>query len=101
MIRHLTTLVLCGILGSMVLVGNAEACHKKRCGCTPVVCAVPKPVPCVTYAPACARRSSTAASSSNYRPSVTRSQFARPPLPTAPAPLPAYPTATPQTSAQH
>ena len=32
MIRQLTTLILGGILGSMVLVGNAEACHKKRCG---------------------------------------------------------------------
>ena len=32
MIRHLTTLVLCGVLGSMVMVGNAEACHKKSCG---------------------------------------------------------------------
>ena len=35
MIRHLTTLVLGGILGSMILVGNAEACHKNKCnrGC--------------------------------------------------------------------
>jgi hypothetical protein len=53
MIRNLTTLVVCGVLGSIVLVGNAEACYKKKCGCAPVVCA-PKPVPCVTYAPVCA-----------------------------------------------
>ena len=51
MMRHLTTLVLCGVLGSMVLVGNAEACHKRSCGHAPVVCAAPRPVPCVTYAP--------------------------------------------------
>jgi hypothetical protein len=54
MVRHLTTLVLGGILGSMVLVGNAEACHRKKC--CHVVCVVPPvcvkpvcppPVPCV------------------------------------------------------
>ena len=58
MIRHLTTLVLSGVLGSMVLVGNAEACHKKKCGCAaPVACVAPartlraavsvQPAPCV------------------------------------------------------
>jgi len=50
MVRHLTTLVLGGILGSMVLVGNAEACHRNKCngGCArPVVCAAPVPAPCV------------------------------------------------------
>jgi hypothetical protein len=50
MVRHLTTLVLGGILGSMVLVGNAEACHKNKCNrsCgTPVACAAPVPAPCV------------------------------------------------------
>jgi len=44
-------LILSGILGSMVLVGNAEACHGKRnkCSCaTPVVRAVVvQPAPCV------------------------------------------------------
>ena len=39
MIRHLTTVVLCGALGSMVLVGNAQACHFKKCGHAPVACA--------------------------------------------------------------
>src|SRR4029077_1246917 len=43
--RHLTTLGLSGILGSIVLAGNAEACHKKRCACaTPVACVAPAPV---------------------------------------------------------
>jgi hypothetical protein len=56
MIRHLTTLVLCGALGSMVLVGNAQACHKRNCGHAPVVCAAPAPPPCVTYAAPCAPR---------------------------------------------
>ena len=47
MVRHLTTLVLGGILGSMVLVGNAEACHSKNCRhAAPVACAAP--VVCVT-----------------------------------------------------
>jgi hypothetical protein len=67
MVRHLTTLVLGGILGSMVLVGNAEACHRNNCrhaapvACatpvctTKVVCAAPKPAPCVKpVAQACA-----------------------------------------------
>jgi hypothetical protein len=52
MVRHLTTLVLGGILGSMVLVGNAEACHRKKCGHTPVVCATP--TPCVQTVATCA-----------------------------------------------
>ena len=87
MIRHLTTLVLCGVLGSMVLVGNAEACHKKKCGRAPTVCAAPAPMPapCVTYCRPRARpRSSIAASS--CRRSATR----RPPARTvasAPAPV--------------
>ena len=46
MVRHLTTLILGGILGSMVLVGNAEACHRKNCGhVAPPVC--PAPMVCV------------------------------------------------------
>jgi hypothetical protein len=47
MMRHLTCLVLSGILGSIVLVGEAQACHKRRCACTmPVVCVAPAPVVC-------------------------------------------------------
>src|SRR5262245_10036470 len=74
MMRHVLTLVLSGILGSIVLSGNAEACHKKRCGCVasrvyvapaPVVCPQPvaqvqavqyvQPAPCVRPV-ACAPR---------------------------------------------
>ena len=43
MIRHLTTFALTAVLGSIVLVGNAEACHKRKCGC-----AAPAPAPCAT-----------------------------------------------------
>ena len=38
--RHLLTLVLSGLVGSLVLAGNAEACHKKKCTCAPAPCAV-------------------------------------------------------------
>jgi hypothetical protein len=48
MMRHLPTLILSGILGSMVLVGSADACHGNRKCATPVVCGVvAQPVPCV------------------------------------------------------
>jgi hypothetical protein len=52
MMRHLTTLALVGILGSLLLAGNAEACHKKKCACAaPVACAPARvvyaqPAPC-------------------------------------------------------
>jgi hypothetical protein len=50
MTRHLTTVALAGILGSFLLAGNAEACHKTKCNrCAPVVCA---PAPVVCYQPA-------------------------------------------------
>jgi hypothetical protein len=53
MIRQLATLVVCGVLGSVVLVGNAEACHKRNCGHAVAVCAPPcvKPAPCYKPAP--------------------------------------------------
>ena len=64
MVRHLTTLILGGILGSMVLVGNAEACHRTKCKhAAPVVCAAPTvcvtpvcppPAPCVKPVAYCA-----------------------------------------------
>ncbi len=55
MMRHLTTLVLAGVLGTFLMSGNAEACHKKTCRhAAPVACA-PAPVVCapapVVYAP--------------------------------------------------
>lgn len=55
MMRHLTALAVVGFLG-VALAGNAEACHKKKCGggcgqttacvtvvsyCQPVACAAP------------------------------------------------------------
>jgi hypothetical protein len=52
--KHLITMALAGVLGVCLLAGDAEACHKKRCGCAgPVACA-PAPVVCVQPAP-CAR----------------------------------------------
>jgi hypothetical protein len=47
LMRHLTTFALAGILGSLLMAGNAEACHKRKCNCAPVVCA-----PVVCYQPA-------------------------------------------------
>jgi hypothetical protein len=49
--RHLLTLVLSGLVGSLVLAGNAEACHKKKCTCAPAPCAVAEP--CPAPAPVC------------------------------------------------
>jgi hypothetical protein len=54
--RHLMTLLVAGFVGSLVLVGNAEACHKKRCTCAPAPCApcaVVEPAPCPPPAPVC------------------------------------------------
>ena len=31
--RHLLALLVAGFVGSMLLVGNAEACHMKKCAC--------------------------------------------------------------------
>lgn len=45
--RHLLTLVLGGFVGALVLAGNAEACHKKKCACAPA------PAPCVVVAEPC------------------------------------------------
>jgi hypothetical protein len=56
--RHLMTLILSGIVGSLVLAGDAEACHKRKCGHVPapapcVVVAEPCPPPCPPPAPVC------------------------------------------------
>ncbi len=115
MVRHLTTLVLGGILGSMVLVGNAEACHKNKCngGCrTTVVCAAPVPAPCVQPVAYCkpvrcasrwwrsrAHPGSDCAASSACRSSATGSAPRRPPSatpwqPPSPIPPPRLPLST-------
>ena len=51
--RHLMTLLLSGFVGSLVLAGNAEACHKQKCHCAPTTCAVYVPAPCPPPAPVC------------------------------------------------
>lgn len=51
--RHLMTLLVAGFFGSLVLVGNAQACHKKKCTCTPPPCVVVEPAPCPAPAPVC------------------------------------------------
>ena len=66
MVRHLTTLILGGILGSMVLVGNAEACSQEElpargsggCAAPGRVCdssrlPAPRPAPCVKTSRSC------------------------------------------------
>jgi len=55
--RHLLTLALGALVGSIVLVGDAQACHKKKAACAPapVVCApapVCEPAPVACAAPA-------------------------------------------------
>ena len=44
--RHLMTLVLSGLVGSLVLVGDANACHKKKCSHAVATCVVVEPAPC-------------------------------------------------------
>jgi hypothetical protein len=52
--RHLMTLVLSGVVGSLVLAGNAEACHKKKCThARAPICMVVEPAPCPLPAPVC------------------------------------------------
>lgn len=50
--RHLSTLALAGLFGGLLLVGDASACHKKKCPCPPPapVC-VPTPPPVCEPAP--------------------------------------------------
>jgi hypothetical protein len=121
MIRHLTTLVLTGLLGSIVMVGNAEACHRAKCRCAaPVACVAPRPAPCVqtvTYCkPApCVRPVVTKCCAprvklcSFHLPKLFCHKKCAPP-PTlacvtpvcyAAAATVGYPAASPQTSAQH
>ena len=108
MIRHLTTLVLCGALGSMVLVSNAEACHKAKCGHAPVVCAAPAPVCAPTCAPKVKHHFSFKLPSFCHKKASPVVACATPAYcaPTAAysysyATPQSYPVASPQTSAQH
>ena len=51
--RHLLTLVLSGLVGSLVLAGDAQACHMKKCHHAPApTCAVVEPAPCPAPPPA-------------------------------------------------
>ncbi len=50
--RNLKTLAFAGLFGTLMLAGDASACHKKKCACpapAPVACA---PAPVVACAPA-------------------------------------------------
>jgi hypothetical protein len=53
--RRFLTLVFAGIAGSLFLVGDAQACHKRKCGCAPAAapCVVAEPAPCPPPAPVC------------------------------------------------
>ncbi|AMV40006.1 hypothetical protein [Planctomyces sp. SH-PL62] len=51
--RHLLGLALGALVGSFVLVGDAQACHKKKTACAPTVACAPAPVVCEP-APVCA-----------------------------------------------
>jgi len=60
--RHLTILVLSGALGTLMLSGSAEACHKRKCGgaapaaCAPAPVVYAQPVACAQPARTCAPR---------------------------------------------
>jgi hypothetical protein len=50
--RHLSTLALAGLFGGLLLVGDASACHKKKCACpAPVAYCAPAPVAYCAPAP--------------------------------------------------
>ena len=54
--RHLSTLALAGLFGGLLLVGDASACHKKKCpaptvACEPAPPPVCEPAPVVCEAP--------------------------------------------------
>jgi len=119
MIRHLTTLVLTGLVGSIVLVGNAEACHKAKCRCaSPVVCVAPRPAPCVQVVKYCKPTRCVTPVTTCCAPKIKLCSFRLPkfchrkcaPPPTVACATPVcyaaaapavYPAASPQTSAQH
>jgi hypothetical protein len=114
-------LILSGVLGSIVMAGNAEACHKLKCAC-----ATPAPVPCTVayvqparcYKPApCVK---TVVVTTSCAPRVKHCKFTLPKLfhhknvVTCATPVPcatpvyyaqaapvSYPLSSPQSSAQH
>jgi hypothetical protein len=104
MIRKLTTVVLSGILGTVLLAGDAKACLFKKCGgcARPAACAAPCAPACYTPAP-CATSCGPKFKLCNFKlPSLCH----RRPVATAVCATPvyyapSYPVATPQTSAQH
>jgi hypothetical protein len=117
--RHLATLILTGLLGSAVMVGTAEACHRPKCGyAAPVACAAPqptcyvkvvkvcKPAPCVKPVTACCKPRINLCSFRlpkfcfNRCASPRTVACAGPVCYAAAAPV-AAPAASPQTSAQH
>jgi hypothetical protein len=121
MIRHLTTLILSGLVGSMVLVGDAEACHRTKCKCTtpmvcvatPVTCVKParcvkvvscvKPAPCAMPVATCAPKFKLCKISLPkfcHKRQVTTLACGTPVCYGTACPI-GYPVASPQTSAQH
>jgi hypothetical protein len=103
MIRHLTTLVLGGVLGSLVLVGNAEACHKKKCGHAPVVCAAPAPVAytCAPKVKHCSFKLPTFCHKKAAHVVACATPVYGAPTPVYYSAPVGYPIASPQSSAQH
>ena len=104
MVKHLTTVILGGILYSVVLVGNAEACHKRNCRhtCPPTpVCVTkatycPPAPPCQPKVKCCKIRICL--------PKFCHKQKCAPVVVACATPAPvgySYPVASPQTSAQH
>jgi hypothetical protein len=111
MVRNLTTLILSGVLGSIVMAGSAEACHKKRCACsTPVPCTVVYVQPTICVQPA---RCVTPVATTCCAPKVKHCRFTLPtfchkrvvtcatPVCYAMATPVSYPMSSPQSSAQH
>jgi hypothetical protein len=113
MTRHFTALALFGALVSFGMVGNAEACHKRKCACAPTPCAAPAPMPapapCATKAKHCGFKMPTlchkkaayaAPMVASCAPAPAPYAYAAP-APSAYAAPASYPTAMPLPSMQH
>ncbi len=57
--RHLTTLALAGLFGGLLFVGDASACHKKKCACPAPAPVVTCPPPAPVCEPVCAPKTKT------------------------------------------